>query len=118
VSENEGDMVLVAEIGEPVPGEHALAGEGEVVAERGEGVEDSLGAGGDGESGDDQSLGVEDAEGEGSGVEIDAAVKSVLVGVESHHGLPVKRVEATHFKCASRTEAMMSIQPLQQKGPA
>jgi hypothetical protein len=39
---------------------------------------------------DDGSLVVEDAEGQGSGVEIDATVESVLLVVESHHGLRVK----------------------------
>jgi hypothetical protein len=39
---------------------------------------------------DDGSLGVEDAEGEGSGMEIDAAVESVLLVVKSPHGLRVK----------------------------
>jgi len=61
-----------------------------VLAVGGEGVEDGLGRSGDGEAGDDLSLGVEDAEGEGPGVEIDAAVESVLSVVEPHHGLRVE----------------------------
>jgi hypothetical protein len=39
---------------------------------------------------DDGSFSAEDAEGEGPGVEIDAAVESVLLVGESHHGLQVK----------------------------
>jgi hypothetical protein len=43
VSQNEGDLFLLAAVGEPIPGEHALAGDGHVLAEGGEGVADSLG---------------------------------------------------------------------------
>ena len=64
------------------------------------------------------AYGVEDVQGQGPGVEIDAAVESVLLVVEPHRGLPVKGVEAGSFKCASRTEAMMSIQPPQQTAAA
>ena len=81
---------MLAEVGEPVPGEHALTGDGESVAEGGDGLEKGVGAGGDSLLPDDGSFGVEDAEGQGSGVEIDAAIESVLLVVESHHGLRVK----------------------------
>jgi hypothetical protein len=47
-----------------------------------------MGVGSDGLLSDDGSAGVEDAaEGEDSGMEIDAAVESVLLVVESHPGL-------------------------------
>lgn len=55
-----------------------------------DGVEESVGSGGDGFLLDDGSFVVENAQGEGSGMEIDAAVESVLLVVESHHGLRVK----------------------------
>jgi hypothetical protein len=84
MSENEGDLLFVAKVGEPVPGEHAFTSEREVVAERSEGFEDGVRRSRDGETSDDLALGVEDAEGERSGVEIDAAVESVLSGVEAH----------------------------------
>jgi hypothetical protein len=77
----------MAEVGEPVPGEHALAGDGESVAEGLDGLEEGGGRGGNGVVPDGVAVAVEDADGEGPGVEIDAAVKSVLLVVESHHGL-------------------------------
>jgi hypothetical protein len=87
VAKDEGALFLLTEIGEPVPGEHALASDGQSVAEGGDGVEEGVGAGSDGLLADDGSGGVKDTEGEGSGVEIDAAVESVRLVVESHHGL-------------------------------
>lgn len=54
------------------------------------GVEEGVGSGGDGFLLDDGFFVVENAQGEGSGMEIDAGVESVLLFVESHHGLPVE----------------------------
>jgi hypothetical protein len=79
-----------AEIREPVPGEHALTGDGKPVAERGDGLEEGVGAGGDGLLKDDGAGGVEDAQGQRSGVQIDAARESVQLVVESHHGFLVR----------------------------
>jgi hypothetical protein len=78
---------LLTEVSEPVPGEHALTSDGESVAERSDSLEEGAGVGGDGFLLDDGSFGVEDAEGQGSDMEIDAAVESVLLVGESHHGL-------------------------------
>src|SRR5262249_48155460 len=91
VSKDEGDLLLLAEVGEPVPGEHAFTGNDEPVAEGANGLEEGGGAGGDGVVEDDGAGGVEDAERKGSRVEIDAAVESVLLVVKSHHGLRVRR---------------------------
>jgi hypothetical protein len=90
VAEDEGDFFLLTEVGQPVAGEQALTSDGESVAERSDGLEEGVGAGGDGILLDAGSFVVEDAEGEGPGMEIDAAVESVLLVVESHHGLRVK----------------------------
>jgi hypothetical protein len=38
VSENESDLLVVAEVGQPVPGEQALDGDDEIVAEGGDGL--------------------------------------------------------------------------------
>ena len=46
VAEHEGDRLVLAEVGEPVPGEHALAADDEAVAEGRDGVEEGVGAGG------------------------------------------------------------------------
>ena len=90
VSQDEGDVVLLAEVGEPVPGEHALAGDGETVAAGSDGAEEGVGSGGDGLAEGDGAGGIEDAQGDGPGVEIDTAVEPVLLVVESHHGLRVE----------------------------
>jgi hypothetical protein len=88
VARREGDLLLGAEVCEPVPGEHALGGDDEVVAEGGEGLEEGLGTGGDALVEDDSAGLVEDAEVHGPGVEVDAAVESVLLVVQAHgHGL-------------------------------
>src|SRR5262249_55904303 len=90
VAQHEGDLFLLAQVGKPVPGEHALAGDDHVVAEGGEGATDGLGGRRDGAAEGDGAGGIEDADGEGPGVEVDAAVESVLLVVESHHGLRVR----------------------------
>ena len=77
-----------AQIGEPVPGEQALAADDQAVAvgrQRGQEVvgfrrQRRLRA-------RSRRLASSDAERHGPGVQIDAAVESVLSGVESHHGL-------------------------------
>src|SRR5262245_2381235 len=101
-----------AAVGEPVPGEHALAGDGQSVAEGCDGVEEGVGGCGDGGAVGDDAVVVEEAQRQGSGVEIDAAVESVLSGVESHQGLRVRALVAGYFKYARCEEAMMSIQTL------
>jgi len=45
VAQHEGDALVFAQIGEPVPGEHALAANDEVFAERLDGAEEGLGLG-------------------------------------------------------------------------
>lgn len=51
---------------------------------------EGVGAARDGFLPDDVSYGVETVEGKNPGMEIDAGVESVLLFVESHHGLPVE----------------------------
>jgi hypothetical protein len=87
VAEDEGDVLAGAEVGEPVPGARALGGDGEPVAEGRDGLEEGGRGGGDGVVEDGVAGGVEDADGEGPGVQVDAAIESVLLVVESHHGL-------------------------------
>src|SRR5262249_16972741 len=53
----------------------------------GDGAEKGVGAGTDGLVQADGTVGIEEAEGKGPGVQIAAAVESVLLVVESHHGL-------------------------------
>jgi hypothetical protein len=88
VAEHEGDVLLGAEVGEPVPAEQALDGDDQSVAERGDGVEEGVGVGAEVLVVDDLAGAVEDAQVHGPGVQIDAAVKSMLLGVEAHGVLP------------------------------
>ena len=44
VSQDEGDVLIVAEVGEPVPAVDALAGDDEAVSEGGDGGEEGVGA--------------------------------------------------------------------------
>ena len=82
------DLIRLPQVGEPVPGEHALAGDDQAFAERRYGLEDRLGFGGAGLFADDVAAGVEDAQRNASGMQIDAAVGSVGLVVIAHHGLP------------------------------
>jgi transcriptional regulator with XRE-family HTH domain len=93
VPEDEGDAAVVAPVGEPVPGEHALAGKDELlrlggVVEGGEGLGEGLWLAGQVAVEGDGAGGVENAEVERSGVAVHAGIESVLLRVETHrHGL-------------------------------
>jgi hypothetical protein len=87
VPQDEGDVLGGAQVGEPVPGEHALTGDDQTRTKRLGGVEKSLGRRVEGLLQDDVPGGIEDTQRKRSGVQIDARVKCVLLGVESHHGL-------------------------------
>ena len=88
VAEDEGD-VLGAEVGEPVPAEDALGGDDQVVAEGFDGFEEELGLAGQVAVQQDVAAPVlEDAEVHGAGVEVDAAVVSMLASVEAHGSPP------------------------------
>ena len=88
-SEDEGNLLGSTEVGDPVPGEEALDADGDIGSEGGEGVEEELLVGGDLLLADDVAGLIEDADGEEPGVQVDAAVESMLTCVESHHGLRV-----------------------------
>ena len=83
VAEDEGDLLLVAQVGEPVPGEHALAGDDDVGAEGRQHVEQQLLLGGHLLLQDDVAGLVEDADGQQPCVQIDAAVELVWLVVEA-----------------------------------
>ena len=64
MTENEGDGVLSRQVGEPVPFEDALGGDDQIIPE---GLN-----------------GVENAQIEGAGVNVDPAVKLMLLCIETH----------------------------------
>jgi hypothetical protein len=87
MTEHEGNPLLLTQVGEPVPGEHALGGHSEILAVGSEDLENRPWAGSEVLVDLDVSGLVQDTDVEGSGVEIDAAVVEVLLGIESHRGL-------------------------------
>jgi len=89
VAENEGDAFVFAEVGEPVPGEHALTADDEVFAKGFDGVEEGVGLGGQIAFEDGFAFGAEDVHEHGSGVQIDAGVELVWRVVIRHVGLLV-----------------------------
>jgi hypothetical protein len=78
------DTFIGAQIGEPVPGKHACDGDDETVSIRGNGCEKSRRVRFHVSVQHDVALLVEDADLHGLRVQVDAAVKWVLGGVESH----------------------------------
>src|SRR6185312_1665367 len=86
VAEDEGELFAFAEVGEPVPGEHAFAADDDSVAVRCDGVEEGGGCGGGGFLDEGLAGGIADVEEESPGVQIDAGVVCVL-SVVVRHGL-------------------------------
>src|SRR5262245_7587754 len=88
VAQHEGNLLLGAQVGEPVPAEQAFDGDDQPVTKRFDGGEERIGPRRQVLVVDDLALVVEDAQVHGPGVQIDATVESVLLGVETHHGPP------------------------------
>lgn len=84
MTEDKGDALGGAQIGQPVPGEDALDGHDHILPIRGDDREEGLFAGWAIVMGLDLSLLVENAHIHGPRVQIDAAVKFVLLSVKSH----------------------------------
>src|SRR5262245_29999685 len=87
VAEDEVDLLRSAEVGEPVPGEHALTADDQAVAKRGQRVEHCRRGRGHRGLADEGAGAVEDAQREGPGVQVNATVESVRLVVKAHHGL-------------------------------
>jgi hypothetical protein len=88
VAEHEDHLLAGTEVGEPVPGEHALGGDDQSGAEGRQRFEQSGGFAGDFLVEHLLAGVVEDAQVQGSGMQIDAAVELVRLIVETHHGSP------------------------------
>ena len=84
VSEDEGDVFFGTEIGQPVPGEHALGANHQIVPIRGDGFEEGCRLGLNVAMEQDFSLLAEDAQVHFVGMQIDSAIMLVLFGVQSH----------------------------------
>jgi hypothetical protein len=100
VTEDEGDVVSAAGVGEPVPAVDALAGDEQSVAEGLDGAEEGFGLSGQIAGVARLSVVVEDDEEEGPGVQIDAGVESGVGGrLEGTHGRPPVRVAREAAGC-------------------
>jgi hypothetical protein len=82
--EDEGNPFLRAEVGEPLPGEHAFNGDDNVGPIGRNALEKRLRAGFHVPMQHDLTVLVEDADVHGPGVQVDATVKLMWLGVESH----------------------------------
>src|SRR5262249_12376381 len=86
-AQHEGNVLRLAQIGQPVPAEEALAGDHQAIAERGNGFEKSSRLRGHFLVQDDSAGVVENAQVHCPGVQIDSAIKCVRLLVKTHHGL-------------------------------
>jgi len=84
MSKHKRDFVLGAQIGEPIPDEHALDGDDDILPVGFDGPEKGLRRGFVVLMKHGVALLIQDAKVHGSGVQIDSAIKFVLIGVESH----------------------------------
>ena len=84
VAQDELDSFLGAQIGQPVPAEDAFDGHDQVLAVGLDGFQESLGTGAEVTVQQNLSLWIQDTEIHPAGMQVDAAVESVGLGVESH----------------------------------
>ena len=87
MAEHEGNLLLPAQVGDPVPGEQTLDGDDHVGPEGASTSSSSCFSAGRLLLQDDGAGLIDDADGQEPCVQIDAAVELVWFGVESHHGL-------------------------------
>jgi len=86
MAENEGDVFLGTEIGDPVPGEHAFYSDHDVLTEGSDDAEKTFRVCVDILMNPDIASGVEDTDKHILGMQIDSTIKLVLLGVKSHIG--------------------------------
>ena len=84
MSKDKGNAFAGAEVGQPVPGEDAFDADDQIVPVGRDGLEKWLWAGWHIPVHQNLAILVQDTEVHGAGVQVDATVKLVLFGVESH----------------------------------
>lgn len=92
VPEDEGDVFFGTEIGQPVPGEHALGANHQIVPIGGDGLEESCRFGLEVAMEQNVPFLAEDAQVHFVGVQVDSAIMLVLFGVQSHEKASLLRV--------------------------
>jgi hypothetical protein len=98
VAEDEGKALLLAQIGDPVPAEQALDGDGQVHPVGGESLQELVAVTGQLPVDEDLSFLVEDAQIETAGVEVDTAVMNMLFRVESQSRPPFLGFPPTAYR--------------------
>jgi hypothetical protein len=98
MAQDAGNPLLHAEIGQPVPGEHALAADHDIRAERLQRLEKCLGISADVFVDAHLALGIEDTEVHPVPVSVDATVKRVLHRVEVHQVSSLLRGTRRHLQ--------------------
>src|SRR5262245_49458008 len=88
VPQDEGDVLVLAQVGQPVPGEHALTADDQSVAEGADSIEEGVGPCGQIAGEDGLALVIEHVEEHAPGMQIDAGVESVLPRVVANHRVP------------------------------
>jgi hypothetical protein len=84
MAEDEGDVFLATEIGDPVPGKHAFDSDHDVLSEGSNGTEKSLRVCVDILMNPDIATGIENTDKHIFGMQIDSTIKLVLLGVKIH----------------------------------
>jgi hypothetical protein len=87
--QDQSSALVGAEVGEPIPGKHALDGHDEPLAVRGDGLEKGFWSGFHVAVQQNFAVVVHDTDVHAPGMQVDTAVKGVLVGVESHVRSPL-----------------------------
>ena len=95
MTEDKGDVFRGAEIGQPVPGEHALGAHHQIIPIGGDGFEEGFRLGLDVAMEQDVPFLAEDAQVHFVGVQVDSTVMLVLLGVQSHEKASLLRVADT-----------------------
>jgi hypothetical protein len=88
MAQYEGNLLAGAEIGQPVPGEHALDADDKFLAVEADRVEKVVGPAGQIAVNERFARLADDADVHCLGMQIDPAVESMLLRVKSHHGPP------------------------------
>lgn len=90
MAQDKRDILFIAEVGYPVPGEDTLHGDDNILSERIDSLQKDVGSRLDVPVQDNLSLLIENAEIHRPGVKVDSAVKFVLISVKSHVRPPLR----------------------------
>jgi hypothetical protein len=95
VPQHEHNPLALAQVRQPIPGEHALDRHGQILAVRRNQLEERFRTRRDVLRHQHRALGVEKAHVHRAGVKVDAAIVAMLPGIESHRGLLSKSVRVS-----------------------